>query len=688
MKIIRQLAIALTGLTLPLSLFPLPRLSAQTHALTSDDLLALKAVGDPQLSPDGKWVAYTVTEYSLKDNRGTARVWLADVATGGGQAREVTAGPGSDRQPRWSPDGKTLAFVSTRQNGAQLWLLPIAGGEARRVTNLPDGVADPIWLPDGRGLLVTSDITWPPAAEQEIDRRNGDYPTDARIWTDLLWRHWDDWRAGKRQHVFVVLVGGEGAKDLTPVDHDVPTIATSGDGDVAVAPDGKEIAVALHGDATVADNTNVDVYLMGPDGSGMHALTTARGADNTPRYSPDGRWLAYLSMERPGFEADRLRLMLVGRKDGKTESGKVTEVTTGWTLSIGSYSWCPDSKCVYAVVEERGRENIYRIDVPSFRRSIVPTGGGVNTSLQVMPDGKGVVYLHQSNTQPAEVWTAGRRLTHHTDPIVSRLDLKPLEEFGFVGALGDSVYGWILKPPGFDPAKRYPLVYLLHGGPQTAWLDGWHARWNYQMFAARGYVVVAVNRHGSTGYGQKFTDAVSQHWGDYPYEDLMKGLDVVARLPYVDSTRMGAAGASYGGYIIYWIAGHTNRFKALVAHDGVFNTVSMAGTTEELWFTNWEFGGTPYANRALYEKWSPLNFVQNWKTPMLIVHSQLDYRVDLSEGYQAFTAAKLQGVPAKFLYFPDEGHWVLRPRNRRLWWGTVLDWLDQYLKPAAATGAR
>jgi len=686
MNMMRRPLIVLAVLTLPRSRFP-RRLCSQQCAITLDDYLALKSVGDPQLSPDGKWVVYTVTEYSLKDNRGTARVWLADAATG--QAREVTAGPGSDRQPRWSPDGRTLAFVSTRQNGPQVWLLPIAGGEARRVTNLPDGVSDPVWLSDGKGLLVTSDVKWPPPADQEIDRRNGDYPTDARIWTELLWRHWDDWRAGKRQHVFLVPVsgGGEGVKDLTPVDHDVPTIATGGDGDVAVAPDGKEIAVAMHGDATVADNTNVDVYVIERDGA-LRQLTTGRGADNTPRYSPDGKWLAYLSMERPGFEADRQRLMLVGRKDGRTEGGKVTEATTGWTLSVGSYTWCPDSKCIYAVVEERGRDNIYRIDVPTFRRSIVPTGGGVNTNVHVMPDGRGVVYLHQSNTQPAEVWTAGRPLTHHTDPIVSLLDLKPLEEFGFVGALGDSVHGWLLKPPGFDPSKRYPLVYLLHGGPQTAWLDLWHARWNYQMFAARGYVVAAVNRHGSTGYGQKFTDAVSQHWGDYPYEDLMKGLDVLARLPYVDSTRVGAAGASYGGYMIYWIAGHSQRFKALVAHDGVFNTTSMAGTTEELWFTNWEFGGTPYANRALYERWSPLNFAQNWKTPILVVHSQLDYRVDLSEGYQAFTAAKTLGVPAKFLYFPDEGHWVLKPRNRRLWWGTVLDWLDQYLKPAPATGAR
>src|SRR5437588_506220 len=567
--------VAILALTFPASLFPFPSLAAQKRALTFDDFIAMKAVGDPQLSPNGKWVAYTLTEYSLKDNRGTGRIWLAELGTG--QTRRLTEGPGSDRQPRWSPDGTTLAFVSTRQNGPQLWVLPIAGGEARRVTNLADGVSDPLWLPDGKGLIVTSDVKWP--ADQEVDRRNGAYPTDARLWTGLLWRHWDDWRGGKRQ--------------------------------------------------------------------------------------------------------PRVRLILVGRSDGRTVGPNV-EATKSWTLSVGSYTWCPDSKCVYAVVEERGRDNVYLIDVPSLRRSVVVGNSGVNTNPSLTPDGKTVVYLHQSNTQPAEVWASGRPLTHHTDSTAAALDLKPLEPYGFVGALGDSVFGWILKPPGFDPARRYPLVYLVHGGPQGAWDDNWHARWNYQMFAARGYIVAAVNFHGSTGYGQKFTDAISQHWGDYPLEDVMKGLDVVARLPYVDSTRMGAAGASYGGYMIYWLAGHTDRFKVLVDHDGVFDPVSMAGTTEELWFVDWEFGGTPYGNRALYEKWSPLNFVQYWKTPMLIVHSQLDYRVDLSEGYQAFTALKARGVPAKFLYFPDEGHWVLKPRNRRLWWNTLLDWLDQYPKPGAA----
>ena len=677
----RHLAL-LACLTLPASLIPHPGL-AQKRAITFEDYIALKAVGDPQLSPDGRWVAYAVATPSLADNRSVSRIWLAEVATGANH--QLTQGPGSDRSPRWSPDGKTLAFLSTRQNGPQVWVLDLTGGEARRVSNLSEGAGELYWLPDGKGFLVVSDVKWPP--QQEIDRRNGDYPTDARLWTELLWRHWDEFRAGRRQHVFRVDLAGGEPKDLTPVDHDVPAIATGGDGDVAVSPDGREIAVAMHGDSVVADNTNVDVYVMAPDGSGLHAITADnKGADNTPRYSPDGQWVSWLSMERAGFEADRLRLLMRRRPAGQSD-GRTVEATAGWTLSVGSYAWCPDSKCIYAVVEERGRDNIYRIDVPTFRRTVVVSGNGLNTNVSVAADGKTVVYLHQSDTQPPEVWALGKPLSHQNDAALAGLDLPPLAEYGFVGALGDSVFGWLQKPPGFDPAKKYPVVYLIHGGPQGAWTDYWGSRWNYQLFASRGYVVAAVNFHGSTGYGQKFTDAISRHWGDYPYEDVMKGLDQVARLPYVDSTRMGAAGASYGGYMIYWIAGHTDRFKTLVDHDGVFNTVSMAGSTEELWFTDWEFGGTPYQNRQLYEQWSPLNSVKNWKTPMLIVHSQLDYRVDLSEGYQAFTALRRMGVPAKFLYFPDEGHWVLRPRNRRLWWGVVLDWLDQYLKPARPVGA-
>src|SRR6267378_2155650 len=485
-------------------------LAAQKRAIKFEDFIALKSVSDPQLSPDGKWVAYTVSTPSLQDNRNVSRVWVVEVATG--TSRQLTGGPGSDRQPRWSPDGKTLAFVSTRDSGAQVWVLPIGGGDARKVSHVPDGVSDPLWLPDGSGLLVVSDMKWPP--NQEIDQRNGQYPTDARIWTGLMWRHWDDWRAGKRQHVFRVDVATGKSTDLTQVDIDIPTIATSGDGDVAISPDGSEIAVAMHSDATVADNTNVDIYLLGREGlnerTRIESRTGSPGADNTPRFSPDGKWLSYLSMERAGFEADRQRLMLVGRSPGRPVGPG--DATVGWDLSVGSYIWCPNSKCIYAVVEERGRDNIYRIDVPGYKRTRVITGG-VNTGVQVGPDNRALVYLHQSNTQPPEVWVSGKALTHHNDSALATLDLPPLEEFSFVGALGDSVFGWSQRPPGFDPSRKYPLIYLIHGGPQGAWTDSWGPRWNNQMFAARGggFVVAEVNFHGSTGYGQKFTDAISQH---------------------------------------------------------------------------------------------------------------------------------------------------------------------------------
>src|SRR5213596_2937566 len=351
------------GIILTFQLSNIPTVvAAQKRAITFDDFLALKVVSDPQLSPDGKWVAYTVATPSLQDNRNVSRVWVVEVTTG--KSRQMTGGPGSDRQPRWSPDGKTLAFISTREAGAQVWLLPVAGGDARKVSSLPDGASDPVWLPDGSGLLVVSDIKWP--ANQEIDQRNGSYPTDARIWTDMLWRHWDDFRAGKRQHLFRVDVATGKATDLTPVDHDVPTIATGGDGDVAVSPDGKDILVAMHGDTTVADNTNVDIYAV--DGPTFHQITTNPGADNTPRYSPDGKWLAYLSMQRAGFEADSVRLMVADRRAGRPAP---VDATTGWNLSVGSCTWCPNSKCIFAVVEEHGRDNIYRIDVPGFKRTRV-----------------------------------------------------------------------------------------------------------------------------------------------------------------------------------------------------------------------------------------------------------------------------------------------------------------------------
>lgn len=647
--------------------------------LSIDDFLRIGIVGDPQISPNGTLVAYTVTTPSLADNRNVSRLRVLDLVSG--SSRELTSGPGTDRAPRWAKDGLTLAFLSNRNGTSQVWRTRIDGGEPTPMTAVATGVNDFWWTPDTTALFVSSDVTWPETTE--LDRRQKDYPTGAKLFTGLFYRHWNDWRAGTRQHLFRVDLQTGRATDLTPIDHDVPTLALGGQ-DVAVSPLGTELAIVYNPDSVVAVSTNNDIFLVGPDGAGMTPMTEARGNDHSPAYSPNARWIAYLSMATPGFEADRQQIVVYDRATGERQT-----VAPDWDRSVSSLTWAPDSRSVIAVVEEAGGQNLYRVVMPTGQRTLL-VSGGVNSNPQVTPSGDGLVFLRQSATLPPEIFLVRwdgkpiRQLTQTNAQTLATIDQRPATSFGFVGAKGDSVFGFLIRPPAFDSTKKYPVAYLIHGGPQGAWLDTWHLRWNYSLFAARGYLVAAVNFHGSTGYGQAFTNSISQHWGDLPYQDLMKGVDYLATLPYVDATRIGAAGASFGGYMTYWMAGHTDRFKALIAHDGIYNTESMAGTTEEQWFPIWEFGG-PLASpeaRTLLAQWSPANFVAQWKTPMLVVHGQQDFRVDVSEGMQAFTALQLKRIPSKFLYFPDEGHFVLKPRNRRLWWGVVLDWLDEYLRPA------
>ncbi len=666
------------GAAVLLTLPPMLAAQQQRVPLSVDEFLSLATLSDPRPSPEGLLVAFTVSTPSLANDRNSSHVWVVDVANG--QVRQATTGASHERSPRWSPDAKTLAYISDRGGSPQIWRLPIAGGEPRQVTDFAAGVTDFFWSPRGKALFFTSDIPWPPG---EQARRDGDYPTSARIWTSLFYRHWNEWRTGRRSHLFRVEVESGEITDLTPIDRDIPTLALGGR-DLAISGPGTELAVVMNPDSSLATSTNNDIYVMGPDGSGRQPVTTNPANDHSPAYSPDSRYIAYLATETPGFESDRQQLILYERATGRR-----LPLTPDWDLSVSAFTWTPDARAILAQVVEGGQEVIYRIEVPSGRRTRI-VGGGVNTEIRAAERGDLVTFLHQTASHPPEVWVMNaqgggqRQLTDFNGRALERLALSPVERFGFLGTQGDSVYGWLMKPPGFDPSRRYPLVYLIHGGPQGSWLDEWHPRWNYAPFAARGYVVAAVDFHGSTGYGQRFTNSVSRHWGDYPYDDLMRGLDYLAALPYVDRDRMGAAGASYGGYMIYWMEGHTNRFKVMVAHDGIFNPLSFAGTTEELWFPAWEFGGTQLspAARSLMEKWSPANFLNQWSTPLLVIHSQEDYRVDLSEGLQAFTALRLRGIPGKFLYFPDEGHFVTSPRDRRLWWNTVLDWLDRWLKPA------
>ncbi len=649
---------------------------AAGRRIAVEDLIALDAPSDPRISPDGNSVVFVLSDYSLETNRANTDLWLVELSSR--KVTRLTEEPGTDNQPRWSPDGKLIAFVSDRSGSLQIHTVDPASRQVHKISEINASPANLAWSPDGKWFLFSSDVDWRPETA-EPEHLAG---TQARVWDDLFYRHWNEWREGRRSHLFLLPASGGQPKDLTPIDNDVPTLALGGAVDLTFTPDSREILFVMNPDPLRAASTNNDIFAVPVEGGEPKNLTAQnRSNDNSPVVSPDGRWLAYRAQMRPGFEADRQHLMLLDRKNGELQ-----DLTPDWQLSVGEIVWAPDSRSIFAQVEEQARDGIYRITVPEGQaRKVLKEGH--NGSPRITPDGARLLTLRETSNRPDDLFvtdltTGGsQRLTDINRDLLAQLEMNSVEEFWFTGALSQKVHGLLLRPPSFDASRKYPLVYLIHGGPQSAMQDSFHPRWNYQMFAAAGYVVATVNFHGSSGYGQSFTDSISEHWGDYPYEDLMKGLDyLLATYPFIDGSRLAAAGASYGGYMIFWMGTHTDRFKCLVAHDGVFNAESMYGSTEELWFPEWDFGGAPWESREIYRRWSPHNFSQHLKTPMLVVHGQLDYRIDVSQGLEAYTALRRQNVPARFLYFPDEGHWVLKPCNRRVWWSEVLGWLDKYLK--------
>jgi dipeptidyl aminopeptidase/acylaminoacyl peptidase len=657
-------------------------MSAQgARPITFDDLMGIKRLGDPQVSPDGRWIAYVVTVYDKAKNSSNSDLWILPVT--GGEPRQLTASEKSDNTPRWSPDGRRLAFISTRDGSAQVWLINVDGGEARKVTKLSTEASGVLWSPDGKYLLFTSDV-YPDCSDDECNKKRSEEreksKVNAKIFDRLLFRHWKTWKDGKRSHLFVVPVDGGTARDVTPGDYDTPPFSLGGPTDYAISPDGQEICFARNTDKEEAVSTNTDLFTVPITGGDARRITTNPGADASPQYSPDGRYIAYRAQVRAGYESDRWRLMLYERK-----TGKITNLTEPFDRWVDGFTWAPDAQKIYFTAVDMGNSDIF----------VVPTSGGsvkkiierhTSSDVQVARDGKTLVFMQSRMTRPAELYRAdadGRHvvpLSKMNDALVAGLDLPQPESVWYEGAAGARVQAWLLKPPEFRPGRKYPLLMLVHGGPQGAWEDNFGYRWNPQLFAAGGYVVLMPNPRGSTGFGQAFVDGINGDWGGKAYEDLMKGVDYAVRLDYVDADRAGAAGASYGGYMIDWIAGHTDRFKALVTHAGVFNLTSEYGTTEELWFPEWEFRGTPWTNKEMYEKWSPHNYVQNFKTPTLVTHGELDFRVPISEGLQMFTSLQRMKVPSKMLYFPDEGHWVLKPQNSELWYKTVLAWFATYLK--------
>jgi dipeptidyl aminopeptidase/acylaminoacyl peptidase len=704
-----------TGLALFVAALLSLAASAQTkRPMTFDDLTAIKRIGDAQISPDGSRVAYVVTEVDKNLNRGKRSVWV--VPTSGGSPQQLITSDKNDFSPRWSADGKWIAFLSTREGAPQIFVADAANpGNSNglmKVTSAPEGVSEFIWSPDGKMFAFTTDV-YPDcgsldcvAKRSEAEEKN---KVKAVIADRLLYRHWDSFKRGKRSHLLVVPRGGGEPKDLTPGDYDVPPFSLGDPTAFDFAPDSSEVVFARNTDKVEATSTNNDLFIVSVSGGEAKRITGNNpGSDTTPRYSPDGKYIAYRSQSRNGYEADRFRLMLYDSKAGTSK-----ELSTGFDRWVGELVWAPDSQSIFVVAEDRGRE---LIGVASISGGVKPLITNTSSNgVTVSSDGKTLAFTRSSMTMPAEVFSANsdgsgaRQLTQTNAALMAQLDLNPAEDFEYEGAktpvvrtakLGklkastdigpgkaSMIHGFIVKPPQFDKSKKYPMVLLIHGGPQGAWFDSWGYRWNYQMWAARGYVTVLINPHGSTGYGQAFTEQISGDWGGAVYEDLMKGVDHVIKLGYVDPNRIGAAGGSYGGYMVNWILGHTDRFKALVSHAGVYNLTSMYAT-EELWFADWEFKGTPWDNPELYTKWSPHLSAKNFKTPTLVVHGELDYRVPVGEGLQLFSTLQRKGVPSKLLYFPDEGHWVLKPQNSELWYKTVLDWLDQWLKPNASTASR
>ncbi len=676
-------------LTVLLVILSLAAFAQAKRSMTFDDLISMKRIADAQISPDGSKIAYVVNAINKDANRGKRSIWIVP-ATGGAAQVFITSDKNDDTL-RWSPDGKRVAFLSTREGAPQIFVANADGSNPRKITDVPECVGEFIWSPDGKSFAFVTDI-YPECkdlkcvAEKSAAAENS--KVKAVIADRLLYRHWTDFKRGKRSHLFVISAEGGEPKDLTPGDFDVPPFSLGDPTAFAFSPDGKEICFARNTDKDEALSTNNDLFIVPVTGGEAKRITgDNKGSDTTPRYSPDGKYIAYRSQSRNGFESDRFRLMLYDRS-----SGKAREMSVNFDRWVEDLAWMPDGKSLVLTSQDRGREALFiaPLNGDKFQRIV---NEGSSSGVTISADGKTIAFTRSNTAMPAEVFKASAngsgamQLTKTNAEMLAQLKLPAAEEFEYVGGLKSKIHGFIVKPPQFDKAKKYPMVLLVHGGPQGAWMDNWGYRWNPQMWAARGYVTVLINPHGSTGYGQAFTEQITGEWGGAVYEDLMKGVDHIISLGYVDANRIGAAGGSYGGYMINWMNGHTDRFKALVSHASIFNAESMYAT-EELWFQEWEWKGAPWDANSTYKKWSPHLFVKNFKTPTLVVHGELDYRVPIGEGLQLFSALQRRGIPSKFLYYPDEGHWVLKPQNSELWYKTVLDWFDQWLKNGGQTAAR
>ncbi len=723
--------------------------------MTFDDMMQMKRLGETAVSPDGKWLAYSVTTVNLAANTKTLELWLQAIASPSSvepSPFKLAVGQPGDADPQFAPDGNRILFLSSREGGQQVWTAdfdPATGAttNAKKLTAIATEADNAKWSPDGKSIVFTSfvypdcpaittaDFATGNACNADRDKALADSKVKAQIFTHLLYRHWNHYTGDKRSHLFLVSVDNGAMRDLNAgVTHDVPPFSLEGSGcGCDISPDSKELAFTEKDVLDEAISTNSDIFtldLTNPAAKPVK-VSTSPGGDLNPAYSPDGKYLAWRSQARAGYESDKWRLVLYDRatktiKDLLADAKLPNRAPGNFDNWADEFSWVNDSQHILFVSGEKGEEPIYEINLTGDDLSRMGKAAGDWSSVHLilrngMPYVLGTlvrvdrpaeevlgdllqmdesvhvvhVYSEDQHKPSVDVTPAAytpQPVTHLNDALLAQLDLPKMESFWFTASDGVKVQGFLIRPPGFDSGKKYPVKFLIHGGPEGAWGDAWSYRWNAELFAANGYVVVMINFRGSTGYGQKFVDAINGDWGGKPFTDLMTGLDYAEQhYPFIDKSRECALGASYGGYMANWVLGHTNRFKCIVSHDGMFNAESAFGSTEEDWFNIWEFRGHPWDyygkpdDQNPYRKWSPSLYAKNFKTPTLVVHGQLDYRLDVSEGFQLFDTLQMLGVPSKMLYFPDEGHWVLKPQNSQLWYKTVNDWVDKWTGTAATS---
>ena len=658
---------------------------------TPDDLWKLKRVGDNQVSPDGKWIAYVVSVTDFDENSRNSDIWI--IPAGGGEGRRMTTSLKSDNHPRWSPDGTTIAFLSSRDDSRQIYILPLQGGEARKATDIYGGVGDFIWTNDGAGFIFTARIY--PGCEdfecvEEKDEEKEKCKVTAMVHKSLMYRHWDTYEDGKVQHLFHIAAEDGEPRDLTPaLKFDALTYWLGSAGrEFDLSPDGKTIYFAGKQDEDQAVSYNEEIWMVSLEGDGeVQKVTSNPAADSHPRISPDGKYIAYRATRRPGYESDRYELTVIKLPDGEPVS-----LTPDFDRSVGSLFWSHDGKKIYFSAEDQADINLFSVPAKGGKIKTViggrgDAGHGYHLSVQPGPKDKFFTYLYRPMVHYYEIFRCNakgggvKKLTGVNDELYATYHFPDAEVIWFEGAEGAKVHGFIVKPMNFDPGRKYPLLVRIHGGPQQ--MFGYAYRTEYAVFSGADYAVFFCNPRGSTGYGQEFCDGINSDWGGKVIEDIRSGVrHVLANYDWIDGGKVAGWGGSFGGFVCNWLQGHNEdgMFAVLVTHAGEADQWSSYGSTEELWFPEWEFSGTPWDNPELNDLYSPIRYAKNFSTPHLIIHGELDYRVPITGGEQMFTALQRLGVPSKMIRYPDENHWILQPHNSRFWYASILDWCEQWLR--------